>query len=109
MAKAKDPIVIIGGGRAAASFVDAYREAGGEALITIVSADEAAPYNRPPLSKGVLRGEMEPDGARGHAAEYYADLVVELRLGTRVESIDTGAHTVQLAGGDSLPYGTLVI
>ena len=109
MAKAKDPIVIIGGGRAAASFVDAYREAGGEALITIVSADESPPYNRPPLSKGVLRGEMEPDGALVHEAEEYDDLVVELRLDTRVESVDTGAHTVQLAGGESLPYGTLVI
>jgi NADPH-dependent 2,4-dienoyl-CoA reductase/sulfur reductase-like enzyme len=109
MAKAKDPIVIIGGGRAAASFVDAYREAGGEALITIVSADESPPYNRPPPSKGVLRGEMEPDGALVHEAEEYDDLVVELRLGTRVESVDTGAHTVQLAGGESLPYGTLVI
>jgi 3-phenylpropionate/trans-cinnamate dioxygenase ferredoxin reductase subunit len=109
MAKAKDPILIIGGGRAAASFVDAYREAGGEALITILSADDSPPYNRPPLSKGVLRGEMEPDGALVHEAEEYDDLVVELRLETAVESIDPGAHTVQLAGGDSLPYGTLVI
>jgi 3-phenylpropionate/trans-cinnamate dioxygenase ferredoxin reductase subunit len=109
MAKAKDPIVIIGGGRAAASFVDAYREAGGEALITILAADEAAPYNRPPLTKGVLRGEMEPNAALVHEAEDYDELVVELRLDTRVESIDTEAHTVQLAGGDSLPYGTLVI
>ena len=109
MAKAKDPIVIIGGGRAAASFVDAYREAGGEALITIVSADEAAPYNRPPLSKGILRGEMEPDGALVHETEEYEELVVELRLDTRVESIDTDAHTVQLVDGESLPYGTLVI
>ena len=88
MAKAKDPILIIGGGRAAASFVDAYREAGGEALITILSADESPPYNRPPLSKGVLRGEMEPDGALVHEAEEYDDLVVELRLDTTVESVD---------------------
>ena len=109
MAKAKDPILIIGGGRAAASFVDAYREAGGEALITILSADDSPPYNRPPLSKGVLRGEMEPVGALVHEAEEYDDLVVELRLETMVESIDPGAHTVQLAGGESLPYGTLVI
>ena len=109
MAKAKDPILIVGGGRAAASFVDAYREAGGDALITIVSADESPPYNRPPLSKGVLRGEMEPNAALVHEAEEYDDLVVELRLDTKVESVDAGAHTVQLAGGESMPYGTLVI
>ena len=109
MAKAKDPIVIIGGGRAAASFVDAYREAGGDALITIVSADESPPYNRPPLSKGVLRGEMEPAGALAHEAEEWDDLVVELRLETRVDSVDASAHTVQLADGESLPFGTLVV
>ena len=106
---AKDPILIVGGGRASASFVDAYREAGGDALITIVSADESPPYNRPPLSKGVLRGEMEPDAALVHDVEEYDDLVVELRLDTRVESVDPAAHTVQLAGGASMPYGTLVI
>src|SRR3954471_17355884 len=109
MAKAKDPILIIGGGRAAASFVDAYREAGGEALITILFADESPPYTRPPLSKGVLRGEMEPDGALVHEAEEYDDLLVELRLDTTVESVDTEAHVVQLAGGEALRYGTLVI
>ena len=101
--------MIIGGGRAAASLVDAYREAGGDALITILSADAHPPYNRPPLSKGVLRGEMEPLAALAHEAEEYEDLVVELRLETHVESVDPGAHTVQLAGGESVPYGTLVI
>jgi 3-phenylpropionate/trans-cinnamate dioxygenase ferredoxin reductase subunit len=106
---AKDPIVIIGGGRAAASLIDAYREAGGDALITLVSADEQPPYNRPPLSKGVLRGEMQPDEALVHTAEEYDDLVVELRLSTTVESVDTDAHTIGIVGGETIPYGTLVI
>jgi 3-phenylpropionate/trans-cinnamate dioxygenase ferredoxin reductase subunit len=106
---AKDPIVIVGGGRAAVSLIDAYREAGGDALITLVSAEEQPPYNRPPLSKGVLRGEMEPLEALVHPADEYEDLVVELRLGATVESVDTTAHTIRLAGGETLPYGTLVI
>ena len=106
---AKDPIVIVGGGRAAASLIDAYREAGGDELITVVSADEHPPYNRPPLSKGVLRGEMEPEDALVHTAEEYDDLAVELRLETTVESVDTGAHTVGIAGGETIPYQTLVI
>jgi NADPH-dependent 2,4-dienoyl-CoA reductase/sulfur reductase-like enzyme len=104
-----DPIVIVGGGRAAASVVDAYREAGGEASITILSADEHPPYNRPPLSKGILRGEMEPAEALVHTAEEYEDQVVELRLETTVASVDPDAHTVRLASGETLPYGTLVI
>ena len=106
---AKDPIVIVGGGRAAASLIDAYREAGGDALITVLSAEEHPPYNRPPLSKGVLRGEMEPLDALVYPLEEYEDMVVELRLETPVEAVDTEAHTVLLAGGDPLPYGTLVI
>lgn len=106
---AKGPILIVGGGRAAASLIDAYRAAGGDALITLVSSDEHPPYNRPPLSKGVLRGEMEPLEALVHPPEEYDDLVVELRLGTTVESVDTKAHTVTVAGGDELSYGTLVI
>ena len=83
MAQAKEPIVIVGGGRAAASLIDAYREEGGDALITVVSTDDQPPYNRPPLSKGVLRGEMEPLEALVHTAEEYDDLAVELRLETQ--------------------------
>ncbi len=106
---AKEPIVIVGGGRAAASLIDAYREEGGDALITVVSADAHPPYNRPPLSKGVIRGEMEPDEALVHTAEEYEDLVVDLRLATTVEAVDTRGHTIEIADGEPIPYGTLVI
>jgi len=106
---AKDPIVIVGGGRAAASLVDSYREAGGEAIITILSIESHPPYNRPPLSKFILRGEMPPEDALVHSPEEWDDRLVELRLETRVESIDTDGRTVKLADGESVPYGTLVI
>ena len=106
---ASDQIVIVGGGRASASLIDAYREEGGDALITVVSDDEQPPYNRPPLSKGVLRGEMEPSAALVHAAEEYEDLLVDLRLGARAVSVDPSAHTVTLDDGSELSYGSLVV
>ena len=106
---AKDPIVIIGGGRATASLIDAYRDAGGDALITIISADEYPPYNRPPLSKAVLRGEMEGLETLVHELEAYDDLAVELRLATAVESVDTKTRAVRTDSGEEIPYGTLVI
>lgn len=106
---AKDPIVVIGGGRATASLVDAYRDAGGDALITIISADEHPPYNRPPLSKAVLRGEMEGLETLVHEVEVYDDLAVELRLATMVESVDTKSRSVRTGAGEDIPYGTLVI
>ncbi len=106
---AKEPVVIVGGGRAAASLIDSYREAGGDALITLVSEEEHPPYNRPPLSKGILRGEIEPLEALVHTAAEYDDLAVELRLGSTVESIDTSARVVNLTDGETISYGTLVI
>ncbi|MEO5632638.1 FAD/NAD(P)-binding oxidoreductase [Gaiella sp.] len=106
---AKDPIVIIGGGRATASLIDAYRDAGGDALITIISDDEYPPYNRPPLSKAVLRGEMEGLEALVHEHETYDDLAVELRLATTVESVDPKHCVVRTGSGEEIAYGTLVI
>ena len=54
-------IVIVGGGLAAARTVRSYREAGGDAPVTVLAAETVLPYNRPPLSKGFLRGEVEAE------------------------------------------------
>jgi 3-phenylpropionate/trans-cinnamate dioxygenase ferredoxin reductase subunit len=105
-------ISIVGGGVAAAKVVDGYREAGGEEPIVLVSSDVHPPYHRPPLSKRLLRGEAEPPDTLVHPQEWYADNGVELRLGTRVESIDeldggpivlaTGARPRRLEGALAL-------
>ena len=96
---ANDPIVIVGGGLAAARLASEYREAGGEADVTILSSDSDPPYNRPPLTKGYLRGEQDRDSTLVQPLEAYEDAVVELRLGEAVEEIDAQAHEVELAGG----------
>ena len=106
---ANDPIVIVGGGLAAARLASEYREAGGEADVTILSSDSDPPYNRPPLTKGYLRGEQDRDSTLVQPLEAYEDAVVELRLGETVEAIDAQAHEVELAGGERLGYGTLVV
>lgn len=101
-------IVIVGGGLAAASLVGAYREAGGAAPVTILSADDRPPYNRPPLSKGLLRGEVVAETTYVHPAAFYAERGVDLRLGEAVTTIDTTARTVTTGSG-SHPYERLVI
>jgi len=106
---AVDPIVVVGGGLAAARLATEYRAAGGEASVTIVSAEPDPPYNRPPLTKGFLRGEMDRDGPLVRPPDEYEDDVVELRLETTAERIDPDAHEVELAGGERVPYGTLVV
>ena len=69
-----DRIVIVGGGLAAARVARAFRDAGGEEPVTILSADVDPPYNRPPLSKGFLRGEMDADAVFVEPAAAYAEL-----------------------------------
>jgi 3-phenylpropionate/trans-cinnamate dioxygenase ferredoxin reductase subunit len=106
---ALDPIVIVGGGLAAARVATEYRAVGGDASVTILSAEPDPPYNRPPLTKGFLRGEMDREGPLVRPAQEYEDDVVELRLETTVEGIDPEAHEVELTGGERVPYGTLVL
>ena len=76
--------------------------------MTIVSAEPDPPYNRPPLTKGFLRGEIERDGHTRRPPEDWDEEVVELRLETAVAAIDPDEHEVELAGGERVPYGTLV-
>ena len=104
-----DRIVIVGGGLAAARVARAFRDAGGEGSVTILSADTDPPYNRPPLSKGFLRGEMEADAVFVEPEETYAELNIDLRLGCEVTGLTPGDQTVSLADGGSLTYDRLVL
>ena len=102
-------IVVVGGGLAAGRFASEYRAAGGEQDVTIVGAEPDPPYNRPPLTKGYLRGELEREGTLVRPPEEWEEAVVELRLDTTVEAIHPDEHEVELAGGERLAYGTLVL
>ncbi len=104
-----DRIVIVGGGLTAARVVRTYRDAGGEAALTMLSADSHLPYNRPPLSKGFLRGELEAAEVFVEPESAYAELGVEVQLGTAVIAVDTQAKRVTSAGGNEIPYDRLVL
>ena len=82
-----EDIVVSGGGLAAARLAFEYRKAEGEADVTIVSSDPEPPYNRPPLTKGFLRGELEREATLVEPEEAYEEAVIELRLGSTVEAI----------------------
>jgi 3-phenylpropionate/trans-cinnamate dioxygenase ferredoxin reductase subunit len=104
-----DRIVIVGGGLAAARVARAFRDAGGDGQVTILSADTDPPYNRPPLSKGFLRGEIEADAVFVEPETTYAELDIDLRLGCTVTGVQPAEGTVALADGSSLPYDRLVL
>jgi 3-phenylpropionate/trans-cinnamate dioxygenase ferredoxin reductase subunit len=103
------PIVIVGGGLASAKVVEAYREAGGDAPIVLVSADTAPPYNRPPLSKRYLRGESKREDAYVQPEEFYGEHGVDLRLRTRVERLDLDGRALELVGGERIAWDRLVL
>ena len=100
-------IVIVGGGLAAARTAEQLRRSEYSGPITIVSDEEHLPYDRPPLSKDVLRSET--DDVTLKPAEFYDENNITLRLGSAAASVDTAAKTVTLADGNKVGYDELVI
>lgn len=105
----EDRIVVVGGGLAAARVVRGYRSAGGDRGLTIVSNDDVLPYNRPPLSKGFLRGELEEEKVFAEPPSFYDENGVELLLGRSACEVDTTERTVELDDGTRLEYSSLVL
>lgn len=99
--------MIVGGGLAAARTAEQLRRAEYAGPITIVSDEVHLPYDRPPLSKEVLRSEIDDTALKPR--EWYDEKDITLRLGEAATGIDTSAQTVTLADGTSLGYDELVI
>ena len=104
-----ESVIIIGGGAAGLSAADMLRREGYSARITIVSADDSAPYDRPNLSKDFLTGNAPAEWMPLRVPEYYAERKIELLLGARVQSIDTQRRRVMLTGGRQLDFGALLL
>ncbi|ETD91308.1 NAD(P)/FAD-dependent oxidoreductase [Rhodobacter capsulatus] len=101
-------IVIVGGGQAAASLAAKARALGYDGDVTILGEEPVAPYQRPPLSKAYLLGEMPLERLTLRGDDWYAANRVTLRVGTRVTGIDRAAKAV-LIGGERLPYDHLAL
>ncbi len=100
-------IVIVGGGLAAARTAEQLRRSEYSGPITIVSDEDHLPYDRPPLSKEVLRSET--DDVTLKPAEFYEENDITVLLGAAARSVDTDGKTVTLADGRVLEYDELVI
>ncbi len=99
--------MIVGGGLAAARTAEQLRRAEYPGAVTIVSDEGHLPYDRPPLSKEVLRAET--DDVTLKPAEFYAENDITMLLGSGAKSVDTAAKTLTLSDGSVLPYDELVI
>ena len=101
-------IVVIGAGQAGVALAAKLRSAGHEGAITVVGEEAAPPYQRPPLSKAYLMGEMAEERLYLRSAEFYESQKITLRLGQKVSAIDAVAKTVTV-GNDTLLYDYLAL
>jgi 3-phenylpropionate/trans-cinnamate dioxygenase ferredoxin reductase subunit len=102
-------VVVIGGGQAAAQFIEALRFEGHRGAITLVSDESYLPYQRPPLSKEFLAGERTPEWLQYRPPATYADCRVDVRLGRRAVSIDRASRRLHLDDGSTLDYHRLAL
>jgi 3-phenylpropionate/trans-cinnamate dioxygenase ferredoxin reductase component len=101
--------VIVGAALAGASAAAALREEGFEGQITLIGAEPVMPYNRPPLSKGYLRGQDRFEDQLVNPPAFYAERRIDLRLGVRADAVDPARKVVTLERGDEVGYDRLLV
>ena len=102
-------IVIVGGGAAGFAAAEMLRREGFGGALSLLSADDAAPYDRPNLSKDYLAGTAPEEWIPLRPAEFYRDNHIDLRVGTEVKRIDAAGRHVTLANGESLAFTKLLL
>ncbi len=105
----QDTIVVAGGGHAAAQVVDSLRREGFHGRLVMVAGEPTLPYQRPPLSKKFLGGELEAERLPIRPASFYESIHCELMLGNPVVAIDAKARKIRLSDGATLAYDKLVL
>lgn len=101
-------IVVVGASLAGLRVVEGIRRKGFTGTLTLIGDEPRTPYDRPPLSKEVLRGEWGAEKV-DLRRKGYDDLNLDLRLGKRAVSLDSASKQVVLEGGERVPYDALVI
>jgi len=101
-------IVVIGAGQAGSSLVAKLRKDGFDGQITLIGAEPVLPYQRPPLSKAYLLGDMTLERLFLRPESFYRDQDITMRLGQEVSAIDPAAKTVTV-GNDVIAYDQLAL
>ena len=104
-----DSIVIIGGGAAGNAAAEMLRREGYSGPVTMLSADEAGPYDRPNLSKDYLTGNAPEEWIPLRSPDFYRERGIELKLNARAVAIDPQAREVRLANGARQRFGALLL
>lgn len=101
-------LLVIGGSHAGHQAALSARSAGYQGSITVLSAEQELPYQRPPLSKAYLMGKQPREALLFRPKSFYEENGIDIRLGATATSIDTASRTVG-CGGAAIAYDTLVL
>jgi apoptosis-inducing factor 3 len=102
-------VVILGGGAAGFACAEMLRREGFGGAVTVISADESAPYDRPNLSKDYLAGTAPEEWMPLRPPEFYTSHNIDLRLRTDATAIDVAGQRVMLASGEAVAFTKLLI
>jgi 3-phenylpropionate/trans-cinnamate dioxygenase ferredoxin reductase subunit len=107
--RAAERFVVVGASLAGATAASTLRQEGFDGRLVLVGSEPSFPYERPPLSKGFLRGETTFQEALVNPPAFYADNQIETWFGTTALSVDPQARTLAVAGGEPITYDRLLI
>jgi len=105
----RQTFVIVGASLAGAKAAETLRLEGFDGRIVLIGEEAERPYERPPLSKGYLRGEEAPESIFVHDESFYDERDVELRLSTRVTVLDPNGAQIGTEAGDRIAYDRLLL
>src|SRR5215469_1029908 len=108
-ARTPENIVIVGGGAASNAAAEMLRREGFSGGVTVISADEAVPYDRPNLSKDFLAGAAKEEWIPLRSLDFYHEREIDLLLNTQVAAIDPAQKKVILADGDGRKFDALLL
>lgn len=103
------PVMIIGAGQAGFAAAEKLRDLGHTGPVTVIGAEPVLPYQRPPLSKAYLLGEMARERLFLRPSDHYAKRQIDLMLGQSVQTIRAETRQIVLTDGSSLPYDRLLL
>ncbi len=102
-------IVIVGGGQAACQLAASLRQMGYAGVLKMFTEEHHLPYQRPPLSKDFLKSTSSSDAVQLRPPSFFSSIGCEVRTGLRVDRIDRNRKSLELANGETVAYGKLVL
>ena len=102
-------VAVVGTSLAGLRAIEALRREGFDGTIVAIGAESHLPYDRPPLSKELLAGEMAAEAVALRPQAWYEQRGVDLLLGTRAERLDLAARRLELSSGQSLRFDSLLV